>query len=211
MYPIHSVWFGHKELNQLALKCISTWPDDDRVTIWSRSKLSSVVPWLYDIPYFNDAYRAGHWAGASDVARLALLYQFGGVYMDTDVEVVRQDFLDTLANGQDFCIGYEDDTFMCGAVLVAPKPGHAFVKRALDTYRATNFKDTFHDTPFNGTTILSSLVRSHQDAGLCVLPKHVFYPWTPQERGISDKEKVKRKRQPGVVCAHHWAASWVQT
>jgi len=189
---------------------MATWPEHDKVTLWSRARLSSVVPWLYEIPYFNDAYRAEHWAGASDVARLALLYELGGVYVDTDVEVVRQHFLDELAAGPDLCMGFEDDTFICGAVLVAPKPGHPFLKRALDTYRSTKFTDTFGDTVFNGTTILTQLVRSHQDTGLCVLPKHVFYPWTPQERGISDEEKAERMKQPGVVCAHHWSASWVK-
>ncbi len=209
-YPIHSIWFGPKEPSQLALQCIATWPEDDRVTIWSRARLSSVVPWLYDIKYFSDAYAAGHWAGASDVARLALLYQLGGVYLDTDVEIVRQHFLDELATGKDFCIGYEDDTFMCGAVLVAPQPKMKFVERALDVYRATKFTDTFHNTPFNGTTILSSLLRSSQEGGIAVLPKHMFYPWTPQERNLSDAEKAERKKQPGVVTAHHWEASWIK-
>lgn len=210
MSKIHAVWFGLKEPSQLALQCISTWPDDDRVTIWSRGMLSSVVPWLHDIPYFSDAYKAEHWAAASDVARLALLYELGGIYMDTDVEVVRQNFLDELAAGQDLVLGFEDDTFICGAVMVAPKPGHPFLKRALDLYRATKFTDTFHDTLFNGTTMLTQLVRSHQDTGLAVMPQHVFYPWTPQERHISAQDKAERKAQPGVVCAHHWEASWVK-
>jgi len=208
-YPIHSIWFGPKEPNALALHCMATWPERDNVTTWSRARLSSVVPWLYEIPYFNDAYRAEHWAGASDVARLALLYELGGVYLDTDVELVNEHFLDELVAQGDFVIGYEDETFMCGAVLIAPK-GHAFIKRALDTYRATKFTDTFHDTVFNGTTILTQLVRSHQDTGLIVMPKHAFYPWSPQERGISDEEKAARMKQPGVVCAHHWSASWVK-
>ncbi len=93
---IHYCWFGHKPLTPLAQKCIASWRKlmpDYEICEWNEDNFDVSV-----IPYTAEAYEAGKYAFVSDYARFWVLYRFGGVYFDTDVEVIRP-MDDVLGNG----------------------------------------------------------------------------------------------------------------
>lgn len=197
---IHGVWLGGKPLPVLAEECISTWPEP--YEIYSRAMLTSVVPWVMDIRYFVDAYDANHFAGASDVARLALLYELGGIYLDVDVEVTQPSKLLSLVDGRNTYIGREDDINVCGAVIASP-PKSKFIKNMLDTYKNTKFKETFNGH-VNGTTLLTKQVAlglSEQD--LVVLKPEMLYPIHWSGKTVEDPYKK-------AITKHHWMHSWEQ-
>lgn len=84
---IHYCWFGGKELPPLAKKCIASWKKycpDYQIIRWDESNFD-----LDQIPYTRWCYDNGKWAFLSDYVRLAVVAERGGLYFDTDVELVQ--------------------------------------------------------------------------------------------------------------------------
>lgn len=84
---IHYCWFGGNPLPSMAKKCIASWRKylpDYEIKQWDESNFD-----VNSIPYTRQAYKAKKYAFVSDYARLWILYKFGGIYFDTDVEVIR--------------------------------------------------------------------------------------------------------------------------
>ena len=100
---IHYCWFGRNPLPDDAIKCIESWKKycpDYKIIQWNEDN--------YDInknKYMADAYKEKKWAFVSDYARLDVVNQFGGVYMDTDVELIKS--LDEFLEKKMFC-GWEE-------------------------------------------------------------------------------------------------------
>lgn len=84
---IHYMWFGKKEMSPILKKCIRSWETmcpDYEIICWNENN--------YDLdkhPYMRQAYEHKQWGFIPDYARLDLLYQYGGIYMDTDIELIR--------------------------------------------------------------------------------------------------------------------------
>lgn len=84
---IHYCWFGRNPLPSSARKCIASWKKylpDYEIKEWNEDNFD-----VNCIPYTRDAYAAKKYAFVSDYARFWILYHYGGVYFDTDVEVIR--------------------------------------------------------------------------------------------------------------------------
>lgn len=84
---IHYCWFGGKEMPELAVKCIESWKKylpDYELRLWNEETFD-----LDMYPYAREAYDNRKFAFVTDVVRLWALEKFGGVYMDTDVEILR--------------------------------------------------------------------------------------------------------------------------
>lgn len=93
---IHYCWFGGKPLPKSALRCIASWRrffPDYEIREWNEGNFDVNI-----IPYTAQAYAAGKYAFVSDYARFKILYENGGLYFDTDVEVIKP-FDDILARG----------------------------------------------------------------------------------------------------------------
>ena len=83
---IHYCWFGNNPLPPLAIKCIDSWKKylpDYEIKRWDESNFNVNI-----IPYTAEAYEAGKYAFVSDFARFWILYHEGGLYFDTDVEII---------------------------------------------------------------------------------------------------------------------------
>ena len=85
---IHYCWFGGKPLPDEVKKYMETWKKYCpyyEITEWNESNFD-----VNQNQYCREAYEAGKWAFVSDYARLKILYDYGGIYMDTDMEVRRR-------------------------------------------------------------------------------------------------------------------------
>ena len=85
---IHYCWFGGKELPELAKYCLASWEKycpDYEIIRWDESNFD-----LNENSYVKEAYEHKKWAFITDYVRLKALYEIGGIYMDTDVELVVQ-------------------------------------------------------------------------------------------------------------------------
>ena len=84
---IHYCWFGRNPLPKSALRCIASWKKflpDYEIKRWDESNYD-----VNKIPYTKEAYEAKKYAFVSDYARFDILYQYGGLYFDTDVEIIK--------------------------------------------------------------------------------------------------------------------------
>ena len=93
---IHYCWFGRNPLPDSAKKCIESWRKffpEYEIKEWNEDNFD-----VHLIPYVEEAYNAKKYAFVSDYARFWILYFYGGVYFDTDVEVIRP-MDDILAKG----------------------------------------------------------------------------------------------------------------
>ena len=131
---IHYCWFGGKKKPKSVMQCIASWRKhcpDYVIKEWNEQNFD-----VNAIPYTRDAYKAGKYAFVSDVARFWVLYYEGGVYFDTDVELIKS--IDELVERGAF-MGWEKADALGnmhvapGLGLAAPK-GFPFYKKVLDGF-----------------------------------------------------------------------------
>lgn len=166
---IHYCWFGRNPLPPLAEKCIASWRKflpDYEIWQWEEAPLheneNKNQNRLYNkrvefdvnmIPYTTEAYRQGKYAFVSDYARFWILYKYGGLYFDTDVEVIRP-MDDIIAKGA--FMGFETDPDGENSPLRYPsryafgvnvglgcgfEKENDFVKRMLEVYGGLIYED----------------------------------------------------------------------
>ena len=130
---IHYCWFGRGKKSDLIEKCISGWKKllpDYQIKEWNEDNFD-----IKRIQYVYEAYERKKYAFVADFARLYVLYHYGGIYLDTDVEVLKSfdDFLDLHGFA-----GFEDQELVSTAILGFEKE-NAFIKEWMETYRNKNF------------------------------------------------------------------------
>lgn len=132
---IHYCWFGRGEMPELAQKCIASWHQfmpDYEYKLWNEDVFDVTV-----VPYVQEAYEARKFAFVTDYVRLYALYTEGGIYMDTDVEILKP--LDNLLSLSAFT-GYEGSKFMPPVTgLMASAAKGLWVKEQLDAYENAHF------------------------------------------------------------------------
>lgn len=134
---IHYFWFGGSQLPPKTIKCIESWKKffpDFEIKCWNEKN--------FDVSanlYTRQAYEAKKWAFVSDYARFKVLEAYGGLYFDTDVEVIRN--MDDLLELEAFA-GFETDSFIApGLVLWAREPGNPVMKAMREKYDSISFLD----------------------------------------------------------------------
>lgn len=131
---IHYCWFGRNPLPELAIKCIDSWRKylpDYEIKEWNEDNYD-----VRKIPYISQAYDAKKYAFVSDYARFDILYQYGGIYFDTDVEVIK-DLSPIIDNGA--FMGVEVvGAINAGLGIGAPAQLEIF-KEILDSYKDERF------------------------------------------------------------------------
>lgn len=133
---IHYCWFGSNPKNELILKCIESWKKylpDYEVREWNDDDLKNCQN-----KYVMEALTCKKWAFISDYFRLYALYNYGGIYLDSDNEVFKSfdEFLDL-----DFFTGYEKwyDNISPFTAVVGAKAGNKIIKDLLDEYNEISF------------------------------------------------------------------------
>ncbi len=134
---IHYCWFGHGQKTATILKCIESWKKyfpDWEIIEWNEDN--------FDIncnTYVRQAYAVKKWAFVSDYVRFWALKKYGGIYFDTDVEVIRS-FKDIL-NKEAF-VGFETDEFVNpGQVLYCKEPENNIINKTIEWYNQAHFLD----------------------------------------------------------------------
>lgn len=134
---IHYCWFGGKPLPKSAIKCINSWKKffpDYEIKEWNESNFDVNM-----IPYTKEAYAAKKYAFVSDFARFWILHEYGGIYFDTDVEVIRS-MDDIVAKGA--FMGFEKQTtisqkdyYIAPGLGLACEPKHELWHEIIKTYQ----------------------------------------------------------------------------
>ncbi|MBP1990368.1 glycosyltransferase family 32 protein [Paenibacillus eucommiae] len=130
---IHYCWFGGKEKPDIVKKCISSWKENlpnYEIVEWNENS--------FDITcntYVREAYESRKFAFVSDYVRVHALYHFGGIYLDTDVEVFKP--FDDLLHHDSFW-GFEQEDFIATSTIGAAK-GNKLIQTFLDSYEEKRF------------------------------------------------------------------------
>ena len=201
---IHYCWFGRKPLPVFAKKCISSWEKylpDYEIKEWNEDNFDVNI-----ISYTKEAYIARKYAFVSDYARLWILYNYGGIYFDTDVEVIRS-MDDIILKGSFMGFEYNRDYLVNPGLGISAIPKLSLYKELLDIY------DNLHFNQLNPVTIvtittrtfekygLSKINRTQKIADIIIYPTDYFAP--------KDLKTKLLKITSNTYSIHHYDASWI--
>ena len=132
---IHYCWFGHNKKSGEIIACIESWkkyfPDWDIIE-WNESNYD-----VTKVPYMEDAYQLKKWAFVSDYARLDILYQYGGIYLDVDVEFIKPlPYEYPQLDG--FC-GFEGSMEVNPGLIFGIKPKCELLRLVMESYQNEHF------------------------------------------------------------------------
>lgn len=202
---IHYCWFGGTPLSEKVIKNIQSWKKycpDYKIIQWDESN--------YDVSKYaftKEAYEAKQWAFVSDVARLDIVYNNGGFYLDTDVELLSS--LDKFINDKAF-LAREDRYSVATGLGFGAEINSKFILRNLLEYGNKHFING--DNTFNKiicvdiTTHLLNLLKIgpsnkiQATTEIKIYPRDYFCPM----RISSGKIKITKN----TVSIHHYDASW---
>lgn len=214
---IHYCWFGKNPLPQSAINCIESWKKflpDYEIREWNENNFDVNI-----IPYTAEAYSAKKYAFVSDYARFWILYKYGGLYFDTDVEVIRS-LDDIIARGNFMgCENPYQPNVAPSQLAIAPglglgvNPGLGLIKELIGTYSDRHFikSDGSYDTKTIVATTTEVLCRHGlkmtDDIQLCsetwIYPFDYFCP--------KDKRTLIINLTSNSRTIHHFDATWIPT
>lgn len=193
---------------ELALKCIASWHKylpEYEYKLWNEDTFD-----INSVPYVKEAYEARKFAFITDYIRLWALNKFGGVYMDTDVEILRP--LDEFIKLPAFT-GYEASSSMAPVTgLMASAANGVWVKEQLAYYDDKHFRRADGTLDLTPNTITISKIMT--DNGFVIDGKygvykndmHVF----PVDYFCPLTSTRVLKLTANTACIHHFAGSWVE-
>lgn len=195
---IHYCWFGKKEKPEIVKKCIESWKNilkGYEIKEWNEEN--------FDInfnEFTREAYENKKYAFVSDYVRVYALYNEGGIYLDTDVEVFK-DF-DKFLNNSSFW-GFEEKNYIATSTIGAEK-GNRVIKEFLDFYEDKRF-----DMVTNVVTV-TEILKSHgirmdgsyqESKDITVYPQEYLSPY--------DYINCIEKKTGNTVAMHHFYKSWL--
>lgn len=204
---IHYCWYGGKKKSKLILKCIDSWKKyfpDYEILEWNESNTD-----LHENAYIEKAYEEKKWAFVSDYVRMRVLYEQGGIYFDTDVEVIKP-FPDEVLSLPAFT-GFESFSLMVSPGLVFACGGkYKLAGMMIESYNADNFQNESVDTIKTINMRITEMLlenglekcdKKQTVMDLTVFPSNVFCPYDGRRREIKIKDNT--------LSIHHYAASWL--
>ncbi len=201
---IHYCWFGRGVLPELAVRCIESWKKylpDYQIKEWNEDNFDIDM-----FAYVREAYDARKFAFVSDVVRLYALVQEGGIYMDTDVEVLKP--LDCLLQ-YDAVSGFETDIDVPTG-LMAAKKNHPLFVELLNEYDGIHFIK--ENGEFDYTTNVDRITRICLKYGL--IRNNQFqtvngFTFLPTDYLCPKSHKTGKIRlTDNSLTIHHFAGSW---
>lgn len=199
---IHYCWFGRGELTTKAKKCIQSWKKycpDYEIIEWNEDNFD-----VNQNEYTKKVYFEKKYAFLSDYARLKVVYEYGGIYLDLDVEIIKN-FDDLLENKAFF--GFENNDYVASGLGFGGEKGNIAVKTLLDEYDQLldGTKDVIGCPTLNTEGLVKlGLVRNGQFQKLSectVYPAEYFNPY--------DNPTGRLNITKNTYSIHWFAKSWM--
>lgn len=203
---IHYCWFGRNPLPPLAEKCIASWKQylpEYEIIEWNEDNFP-----IADFRFAQEALDNRKFAFVSDVARLYAMEKMGGIYMDTDVEVLKP--LDAFLHHSAFS-GFENDDYVPTGIMASEKSG-TWVKELLAYYDNRPFVNADGSLETTSNTVIITAMMKEKGFAMTNTFQQIdgyvaFYPndyFCPKSYKTGKIELTKNS-----ACIHHFAKSWV--
>ena len=202
---LHFCWFGNNSFNEMNKLCIESWKkylsDEFIVCLWNENCFD-----YESFPFAKDAYYSKSWAFVVDVVRLWAIYNFGGIYLDTDVELLKP--IDNLPNNF-LAIEKDYDNIAMGLGFGAEK-GNETIINILSIYNNLTFdkdKKFYINSPsittnyFLGNGYNKNLTDIHEFLGFTIYPDKYFCPKSYKTKELNKIDDT--------ISIHHYQESWV--
>lgn len=207
-HVIHYFWFGRNPLPPLLKKCLQSWRKycpDYEIKKWDESNFDINI-----CPYVKEAYKAKKWAFVSDYARFYVLNKYGGIYLDTDVELIKN-LTPILEKGPFLAKENENFDSIAPGLGMASLKDNSLFKKILVEYNNSHFK--VNENKFDETTVVMRInkllirdgLKKNDDFqvidGFTIYPPEYFCPF--------NFYTGKLKITSNTVGIHHYAGSWL--
>lgn len=203
---IHYCWFGPKPIPYLELNCIESWKKflpDYKLMFWNESTFD-----VNSSPFTKQAYENKYYAFVSDFVRASVLAQYGGIYLDTDFEILA-DFTNHL-HGNDVILCFENKTFV-GTAMMAFVPNHPIIDNFLDYYKKLTFLSASGKVEITANpSILANILikygfelngQEQEINGVKIFHRDLFFPKKLDDSSFRLTEKT--------IAIHHFTGSWL--
>ncbi len=202
---IHYCWFGGKNIPPQLAEYMQTWKyycPDYEIVRWDETNYDTKKS-----KFVSQAYEAGKWAFVSDYARLDILEQFGGIYLDTDVELIKS--LDELLYNRMFC-GFEQNNYIGFGPGVGAIKGENIIGQIRELYDSMNFKNGRGEYNRTSCSVYQTQVMKQKGFvlnnrfqcrdGVVVYPSEVLAPafWNTKDITVTNH----------TYAIHHYASTW---
>lgn len=212
---IHFCWLSGDPYPDLVQHCIQSWKEklpDYEVVLWDKNRFD-----IHSVPWVEQACEAKKWAFAADYIRLYALYNYGGIYLDSDVEVLKSfdDLLDLpYFFGREHYFDMIDASNTIEAATMGCKKGNAVVKACLDYYENRRFVKPNGELDLHILPYAMALVFSRYQVKniavkqefefdpdvVCLLPMDFFSP--------KNTRTLKLDLSEDTYSIHHFNGSW---
>ena len=194
---VHYCWFGKAPMSPLIQECIKSWhtylPGWEFV-LWNEENSP------LEHAFVKKALKDKKYAFVADYVRCHALYKYGGVYLDTDMELIKD--ISTLLDN-DFFAAYEDsdrDKVSCGVIGCIKE--HQILKSVLNFYDINS--DVYKTMPY----ILGDVYNEISKERDMILSQNSFYPYNPFDPDKPVKQLMYMHIKEDTYGIHHWAYSW---
>ena len=210
---IHYCWYGHGKYSNAISRCLESWKlycPDYEFMLWNEDNSPMEIKWI------QDAYKSCHYAFVADYMRFWALYHYGGVYLDTDMLLIKP--IDELLTNEMF-LGREDERLASMGIIGMPQYAE-FCKKCLEYYDTLLFET--NNVPIITEILTPTLVQfgfkfenktQTLSNGLTVYQSSYFYP--VHYRDQFDVEELFEPPYGGFVkddqptyAIHLWNKSW---
>lgn len=222
---IHFCWLSGEDFPPFIQQCIDTWElvlPDYEIVLWDSKRFD-----VNSVPWVKDAVEAKKYAFAADYIRLYSVYTEGGIYLDSDVEVLKR--FDDLLHYKSF-IGFEAATGYIEAAIFGAEAGCKWCEKAMEFYHNNKFSTdesgrvsldviapkVFHEAlvsiypEFPQKAPIDPILLD-ADENIYVCPSDYFSPLKydlEKSKGSENKLALKYRSNSDTYCIHRFTASW---
>lgn len=204
---IHYCWFGGKKLPRLARKCIKSWKKylpDYKIKCWNEKNCD-----FNECPFVAQMYKEKKWAFVADYFRTKALYEYGGIYLDTDMEIMKD--ISDLLEDETF-LGIEDTGYIAAGVWYENKKHAKLPAELLNVYQKLDKVEIDKIGNYSIPKLISECLKKYDvkknssivqtlKNGITIYPREYFYPLS---YGHDNNKFTNNTRM-----VHYYDASWV--
>ena len=197
---IHCCHYGGRPLSPVAQSCTASWRrvlPGYAIETWNEARGTG------GSPYVEAALAARKYAFVADYMRCHALHRHGGIYLDTDVEVVRP--FDPILDRPMF-LGHETPSLVGTAVIGAAK-GHPLLKRIMDRLDAEARSGRIGYRP--GPELITQELAADRSLAATIFPEEYFFPYNPHTSVAVRKKPLLSNMTENTYCVHQWEGSWL--